>query len=690
VSFQVLDMDSGTIGDSSQTQVILSLITTALDDLTFDQEQGAVERSSAIRGAVLKACSMFSSVLSQEEWGEVVKNSKNLLTDDMFSIETLDARALEALRKENLEQNFPEDTTFLYAVLQAAIEASYRIKSALILKAKEGMENDDILAEIWNGFSAALNLVDTPTQQLQFVVSESLSSNHQFTGPENNFEQLAILRGHALDLLDALRKGLADIQLHGSEYVPVLSNKNHHIILNPRFPTLPSHGLPMWPKEALLPYHELDEYDKENWIGKDQDSDSRNVNNKNAYAILYCDMMNFIKSLGFEVVIETSNNDAVRTKPRFKSFVWNKQRHLVPGKIDIFLYNDMCPLAKQPMRLVISALWEETFTSGDVSWFTGASVFQSDDEDHRKERSMEYIELLRERFDTFEREHGLLKNSKFDTEFIEVIPRGRTFDEMVLPESKVELLNDNVFAVLENTEQLKKLGVDTNRGLILAGPPGVGKSMTLDALMSASKSTVILAKTKAMHDELDWLFRIARKYAPTVLILEDMDALAISGQRDEYKHGAGLSGLLNSLDGIESNDGVITIATTNHPELLDWALICRPGRFDVRLDYDYPKREVLKDIFDLKLKPHSCHEDVDTAKLVHQFPERGFTGSHVHEIVKQAHYISLNSTSDEDLIITQSALLTAVKRMKHDFEKGLAERRMDLSPKGSTGDPNFG
>ena len=51
----------------------------------------------------------------------------------------------------------------------------------------------------------------------------------------------------------------------------------------------------------------------------------------------------------------------------------------------------------------------------------------------------------------------------------------------------------------KNIEKLKEHGVETNRGIILAGPPGVGKSMTLDALMSASESTVILAKTKAMH-----------------------------------------------------------------------------------------------------------------------------------------------------------------------------------------------
>jgi AAA+ superfamily predicted ATPase len=670
---------------------VLELISTALSDLSFDEDQGPVERSNSIRSTVLDVCKNFSTALSEEEWRQVVKNSTKFLSDDMFSISSFDSDAFDALSKENLGQNFPEDATFLFAVLQAAIEATYRIKMALINKAKEEVEQDEKLAEIWNGFAAALNLIETPADQLRFVVSESLSANHRYTSSEKNFEQLAILRGHALDHVEALRDGLAAIHLDGAEYAPDLGNKSHHIVLNPRFPTLPSHGHPIWSKEALLAYHDLEEYDKENWIGKDQDSDTRTVTNTNAYSILYCDMMNFLSSLGYNILVETSTNEAVRSKPRFKSFEWNEKRFLVPSKIDLYLYNENCPLAGQPMRLVVSSRWDSSYNSGDITWLTGAAMFSNTtDEDQNKERSMDYIELYGEQFEIFERQQGLLKNSKFDTEFVEVNPRGRTFDDMVLPEVKVDLLNDNVFAVLKNIEKLKGHRVDTNRGIILAGPPGVGKSMTLDALMSASQSTVILAKTKAMHEELDWLFRIARKYAPTVLILEDMDALAISGQRGEYKHGAGLSGLLNALDGIESNDGVITIATTNHPELLDWALICRPGRFDVRLDYEYPPRETLKSILDIKLKPFSCHEDVNTGKVAAMFPERGFTGSHVHEIVKQAHYIIANASEEENLVIDQEALIKAVKRIKHDHEKGLAERRMDLTPKGSSRDPNFG
>ena len=83
---------------------------------------------------------------------------------------------------------------------------------------------------------------------------------------------------------------------------------------------------------------------------------------------------------------------------------------------------------------------------------------------------------------------------------------------------------------------------------------------------------------------MDFIFETARKYAPTILILEDIDALGITGQRGESSGGMGLSNLLNNMDGISNNNGVISVATTNHPESMDWALIARPGRFDVRIN----------------------------------------------------------------------------------------------------------
>ena len=116
----------------------------------------------------------------------------------------------------------------------------------------------------------------------------------------------------------------------------------------------------------------------------------------------------------------------------------------------------------------------------------------------------------------------------------------------------------------------------------IAWATNVGKSLTLDAIIHEG-NLQFFSQTSTC---LDMIFR---NDAPTILILEDIDALGITGQRGgETSGGAGLSTLLNNeMDGINSNNGVITVATRNHPESLDWALIASLGRFD-GIDYEYP------------------------------------------------------------------------------------------------------
>ena len=180
---------------------------------------------------------------------------------------------------------------------------------------------------------------------------------------------------------------------------------------------------------------------------------------------------------------------------------------------------------------------------------------------------------------------------------------------------------------------------------MLAGPPGVGKSLTVDAIVNEANCTVLYADFNMLHKIMDEIFIIARKYAPTILILEDIDALGITGQRGMFGSGAGLSNLLNNMDGITSNNGVITVATSNHPEQLDWALIARPGRFDVRMDYSYPDHELLHGILALKLKMYPTTGDLELDKIVKRMP-LGFTGSHIKILlISQITSLSIRQTA---------------------------------------------
>ena len=137
---------------------------------------------------------------------------------------------------------------------------------------------------------------------------------------------------------------------------------------------------------------------------------------------------------------------------------------------------------------------------------------------------------------------------------------------------------------------------------------------------------------------------------------------------------------------------MITIATSNHPEHLDWALVNRPGRFDIRLDYPYPDKKVLKDIFEIKLKPFDCENDVNIDKLIQKIPG-GFTGSHIHDVVNQANYICVQSLNgSQSYKLTQKSLEDALERTIHNFNVFLNERKLssqDLTGINDSSDSSF-
>ncbi len=125
------------------------------------------------------------------------------------------------------------------------------------------------------------------------------------------------------------------------------------------------------------------------------------------------------------------------------------------------------------------------------------------------------------------------------------------------------------------------------RGIIMHGPPGNGKTHAIKTLINRLGKPVVYVRTFARRksldtDNIEGAFRRARELAPCLLVLEDIDSLV---QRES------LSFFLNELDGLRSNHGILTLATTNHLEKLDPALTQRPSRFDRKIAVGSPNRE---------------------------------------------------------------------------------------------------
>ncbi len=162
--------------------------------------------------------------------------------------------------------------------------------------------------------------------------------------------------------------------------------------------------------------------------------------------------------------------------------------------------------------------------------------------------------------------------------------RNASFDNLILRGNlKQEIFEDlkQFFAARETYEMHD---VPWKRGLLFVGPPGNGKTHTVKAIINTLAQPCLYIKSfhhKYITDEenIHTVFDQARKSAPCILVMEDLDSLLNDANRSFF---------LNELDGFAANIGVILIATTNHPERLDPAILDRPSRFDRKYPFDLP------------------------------------------------------------------------------------------------------
>jgi hypothetical protein len=172
--------------------------------------------------------------------------------------------------------------------------------------------------------------------------------------------------------------------------------------------------------------------------------------------------------------------------------------------------------------------------------------------------------------------------SKDDKLFASI--RSATFDNLILPSHLKRGLREDFHRFFASREVYQKYGIPWKRGALFIGPPGNGKTHAIKALVNELNLPCLYVKSfKAEHtteqSNMRRVFTRARRNAPCLVVLEDLDALI----QDENR-----AFLLNELDGFADNDGVVVIASTNHPEKLDPAILDRPSRFDRKYHFTLP------------------------------------------------------------------------------------------------------
>lgn len=172
----------------------------------------------------------------------------------------------------------------------------------------------------------------------------------------------------------------------------------------------------------------------------------------------------------------------------------------------------------------------------------------------------------------------------------------RPISTVVLKKGQIESVIEELNSFIESEDKYNILGIPYHHGILLSGPPGTGKSSTAKVVASHLGLDTYYIALSSVRDNETFHELISEIKPRSVLLLEDIDTVQAAKSRDKKgKDGVTMDALLNVLDGVLSPHGVITIATTNHVENLDEAVI-RPGRIDTVYAVDYLDNEQLERI----------------------------------------------------------------------------------------------
>ena len=258
-----------------------------------------------------------------------------------------------------------------------------------------------------------------------------------------------------------------------------------------------------------------------------------------------------------------------------------------------------------------------------------------------------------------------------------------TFDDVAgVDEAKDEL--QEIVNFLKNPDEYGRLGGRMPKGVLLVGPPGTGKTLIARAVageaqvpfFSISGSEFVEMFVGVGAARVRDLFEQARAKAPAIIFIDELDALGrargigpMAGGHDEKEQT--LNQLLVELDGFDPSTGLVLLAATNRPEILDPALL-RAGRFDRQVLVDRPDRKGRVQILNVHLKKAKLAPDVEPEKIAALTP--GFTGADLANLVNEA---TLLATRRKAGAVTMEDFNNAVERIV----AGLEKRNRLLNPK---------
>jgi len=400
----------------------------------------------------------------------------------------------------------------------------------------------------------------------------------------------------------------------------------------------------------------------EKFLSLGQDSETYSIESKRKFYIdrsyvFWMEALLGVIDSEWEITkVENYNHGENKTAPVWFDEKVGDRVIKVPHKLIMFVQNKITP----ENRFVIS------FTPYDEYEVDVVTQFRSDQFDYTE---------FHAKMETYFFEQGSLRGAHFDASYKFLETPNVDWDAIIIKNEDRHVLDRNLTRFIESVPLFQDKGLRSSRGVLLTGPPGTGKTLTCKVLINQLDATVIYVARDSISDvgQITSLYKVARRLSPCVVILEDIDTLG-GLSREDADHPV-LGEFLNCLAGVEDNHGVVTLATTNHPEKLDWALTDRPGRFDVRLDFGYPDETLRESILSKYLSPFKTGK-INLARIAKD--TKKFSGAYLQEIIQSAFMLAHEECDYcHEPVIMQSHLDMALSHIKSQRE--IVGREKNLS-----------
>jgi len=287
----------------------------------------------------------------------------------------------------------------------------------------------------------------------------------------------------------------------------------------------------------------------------------------------------------------------------------------------------------------------------------------------REEIPVEVLETIEVTMEDFMNAYREITPSALREIEVEV-PTVRWTDIGGLEEVKQQL-REAVEWPLKYPDSFRRLGIDPPKGILLYGPPGTGKTLLAKAVANESEANFVSIKGPEVFSK--WvgeseravreLFRKARQVAPSIIFIDEIDALA--PMRGLVSTDSGVtervvSQLLTEIDGLERLEGVVVIAATNRPDIIDPALL-RPGRFDRLIYVPPPDEKARLEILKVHTRRMPLAEDVDLLEIAKK--TEGYTGADIEVLVREAGLLALRENINIDKVYARH-FEEALKKVK--------------------------